>query len=427
MNDELDRAEGLREVRFPRSSLRFLAGLEGLEISPLSPLSGMGNAAGARDTQGLLAELEGWTGPWQWAIPSLMDPRHKVALLFAREGRALLGQYLFPDADASGPGFWASVAGDELALSGPWTMGEARVGFLELLNLGEVTDSPPARLDLTSPQFRALAAFLDAYRTSFLARDLVRLGGEPDGVSSAEVVGACRNGIAVPNPEWAVSMLCMLVPDDFPPRSEDSLPGLLEELVRAGFLDAREAGGGAYAPRGDLARLCRELCRSNATYGIVTQRLDSSGGLEMGILYGWRTGEGIWLVNLGGSGERELAIIQVGPYPMTELLMEMLPEKGEYIAPEDFAMETPYARDRLLSLLREAKPPAAGPETCMHCGAYLARDALFCRSCGKAVERAGETAARAVDAGEKPSFCSYCGNKVRPGAKFCRNCGKALK
>ena len=208
-----------------------------------------------------------------------------------------------------------------------------------------MADQPPARLDLTPRQFRGLAAFVDAYRTSALAREMVRAGGLPEGVSIPEVMEAWSNGLARPNPEWSVSMLSLLEADGIPTGFEREIPAVMLEMTGAGLLERVDLGGKQdyYAPRIHLERLCREAARSCACFGLVSRRLDGSGRMELSALVGWRTTEGIWLSGLGGEEARVL--LQVGPYIFMEYLTGLLTEEGQEASTAGFHMETPYSRD----------------------------------------------------------------------------------
>ena len=417
-----------RVARIPRRALKTLVDLEGLQLNPLSPLARVKFPAGEAQREEMIAQVESMGGPWEWAVPALVDPGRTIALLFADEDRALVGQYLFPDPDGSGPGFKAGVTADGLELSGPWTMGDIRMALLDPLSPDIIAESPPARLDLTRPQFWALAAFVDAYRTSRLARNILRLGGRPEGLSASEVAEAWRNGIAIRNPAWSVSMLSLLVPDEYPRGFEGEIPGILADLLRADLLRevSGESGGSHCAPCGDLERLCLELSTSHAVFGLVLRRLQGPRRVEMSTIYGWRSAEGIWLVDLGGAGEGEASILQVGPYLFTEFIAGLLKAGREETAPAAFRMETPYARDRVLAMLRESAAAKTTEGTCPHCGAGLAAEARFCRSCGKRLGAAGEVKAREAETPPRPSYCSRCGQRLPTGAKFCRECGREV-
>lgn len=244
-----------------------------------------------------------------------------------------------------------------------------------------------------------------------------------------DLVDALADGTSMLNPGWTVSLFSLLAPDDMPDDLAKRLPRLVPEMVTKGLLDEIEdtqSGQTVYGLQGEMRRMYGDPS-STLHFGLAVNRLVREEVAEFSVLGGWCSPAGIYLADVSDMRQRGVTLLYTGPELATTLIDECL--NAEELAPpwEDFSMETPFTRDRLLSLLREERPPAAGPKTCTYCGKELAEDALFCRSCGKPVERAAEPEARDVEAAEKPSFCSYCGKKIRPGARFCRNCGKAVK
>jgi hypothetical protein len=385
-----------RVARLSPPALKALASLEGVRPNPLSPLVTLEFPAGVADREEMAAQLESMDGPWEWAAPALVDPQRSVALLYADPEHARIGQYVFPDPDGAGPAFNADITAEGLKLSGPWSLGEIRMALLEQFFLEAVADLPPARLDLTRRQLWGLAAFVDAYRVSRLARGLTRLGGLPEGLSISEVVEAWSTGLAKLNPEWSVSMLSLLEPDKLPPGFGGEIPGILAELAGAGLLEKVDLDGkkDCYAPRGNLQRLCLELARSNANFGLVFRRLEGPSTVEASIIYGWRTSEGIWLVDLG-PGEGQPAILQVGPYLFMELLADLLAGQPAEASTAAFHVETPYSRDALIALLRAA-PEGVEP---VHEDKVAVSRRAFCGGCGNPLT-------------EGLAFCPKCGTKV---------------
>jgi len=270
------------------------------------------------------------------------------------------------------------------------------MALLEQFSLEAVADLSPARLDLTRRQLWGLAAFADAYRVSRLTRGLRRLEGLPEGLSISEVVGAWSDGLAKLNPEWSVSMLSLLGPDKLPAGFAGEIPGVLVELAGAGLLEKVIVAGknDCYAPRGDLQRLCLELAGSNADFGLVFRRLEGPSTVAASIIYGWRTSEGIWLVDVG-PGAGEPAILQVGPYLFMELLADLLGGQPEEASTTAFHMETPYSRDALISRLRE-------------------------------VPQGGQPARTQEEPVPRRAFCTRCGNPVTEGEAFCTTCGSKV-
>ena len=392
-----------RVARLSQGALKALGGLEGVRPNPLSPLAAVEFPAVRADGEEMAAQLESMDGPWEWAAPALLYPQRSVALLYADPEHARLGQYVFPDPDGAGPAFNADVTVEGLKLSGPWSLGEIRMALLEQFSLEAVADLSPARLDLTRRQLWGLAAFVDAYRVSRLTRGLKRLEGLPEGLSVSEVVGAWSDGLAKLNPEWSVSMLSLLGPDKLPAGFVGEIPGILVELAGAGLLEKVVVAGKAdcYAPRGGLERLCLELARSNANFGLVSRRLEGPSTVAASIIYGWRTSEGIWLVDVG-PGAGEPAILQVGPYLFMELLADLLGGKPDEAPTTAFHMDTPYSRNALIPRLRamlvSGVPASVGGAPAQQVGAPASLRA-FCIKCGNPLT-------------EGEAFCTRCGSRV---------------
>jgi hypothetical protein len=99
---------------------------------------------------------------------------------------------------------------------------------------------------------------------------------------------------------------------------------------------------------------------------------------------------------------------------------------------EEFAMETPYMRDDLVSRLRavpeggqiETAATGAVPQDkataprafCTSCGNPLGEGLAFCNKCGKPVGKARPSKAS----------CTACGNTLGEGLAFCNKCGKPV-
>lgn len=418
-----------------RQALKAVVDLEEVKLSPLSPLAVMEPSAGPVAAEEMAAWLEGLSGAWEWVAPALIDPQRTMALLYAGQSHGQVGQYVFPDRDGVGPAFSAGWTGEALEVRGPWSAGELRLALLEPFSLDFIAETPLARLDLSRRQFWALAAFVDAHRVSRLARSLVRRGGLPEGVSVSEVAEAWRNGVSIQDPEWAVSMLSLLLPDGLPKGFEQEVPGVLAEMAAVGLLQKVDIGGAGtdcYAPRGDVEGLCLELSESGAVFGLALRLLKSDGRPETGTLLGWRTAGGIWLVDLGGADGGEAVILRVGPYLFMEFVAGLLPEEQKEATTAAFSMETTCSRDALVSRLRampeSAEPGTAGGEIvpkakvlvarafCTACGQPLKEGASFCTACGKPV---GGLPPRQV-------FCTACGKPLKEGMSFCPGCGKPV-
>ncbi|NPV60951.1 MAG: zinc ribbon domain-containing protein [Actinobacteria bacterium] len=452
-------------LELPRRALKALSGLEGLAAGPLSPLGRMEAPAGEADAGALISAWEKLEGAWRWAVPALLDPHRTVALVMGDGNTNLVGQYLFPDAEALGPGFHVSVGKEALTLAGPLSLWHLGATLYSHLTLEEVAEVEPLRLEPSADHFWALMACLDAYRAVALARRLRRIGGGPAGVSAEDAARMWSEGLSFPNPGWAVSLFSLLAPEEVPHDLPERLPRLLEEMARQGQL---KAAGDAGSPLYALPEALSPLLWGPTTalnFGLVTQRLTADGSAELTVIGGWRTPGGVWMTDLSELRSGKAALALVGPTLATTIIDNLIGEG--YLAPawEEFAMDTPYTRDALVSRLREMEAAGAAaaavmgaPETespspgfCPACGHPLRAGARFCKGCGAEVATAGLHPAAAVESPrcphcgsalaegmafcnkcgrplqqEQPAFCPGCGSKLRPGAKFCRECGRKL-
>jgi|GEM_PF-4363114 len=223
------------EIRLSRVALKALADLPDMACGYLSPLARIGAPKGPSQREPLVAALEMMRGPWEWAVPALLDPHMTVALLLGDGETTLAGQYLWPDADGAGPGFKAAVEGQELRIEGPVDLLQVEQYLLEFLSLSAVPEIEPVRLSLNRDEFWATLALADGYRTATLRRKLAREGGRPLGIAVRDVVDAWQTGIASPNPGWSVSLFAMLAPAALPAGFQIRLPEVLETMgeVRA--------------------------------------------------------------------------------------------------------------------------------------------------------------------------------------------------
>ncbi|NLE73039.1 MAG: zinc ribbon domain-containing protein [Actinobacteria bacterium] len=410
--------EDKRTVRLSPPALKALAGLQGVGRNLLSPLLAVPLPEGPEDRAEMAARLQEMDGPWDCAAPALVDPTRSFAFLYADAEGVKLGQYVFSDAEGAGPAFSADVSGDGLKLSGPWSLSEIRAALLGHFALEEVTDSPLVRMDVSRRQFWCLAAYVDAYRAARLARELARSGGFPAGVGTAEVVEAWNTGVTKVDPGWSVSTLFLLEPDRSLAGFEAEIPAVLAELASVGLLEyVRAAEDQAlYAPRRELEVLCREVARSRATFGLVSRHLAGPATVEASILFGWRTGEGLWVAELSPTNDGQVGILQVGSYLFIEIVTDMAdgpagaapagagPAEAEPTAAAPRAA-TPFSRDALLSELRSTTAqtePVAVPEAVPAQSAEPqiapASRRVFCTGCGSPME-------------EGDAFCSMCGQK----------------
>lgn len=429
---------GYGRVSLSRRALKALSGPEGITGGALSPLAAMEAPAGAGAADELISAWGSLDGAWKWSVPALVDPHRTVAFLLGDGNLNVVGQYLFPDADGCGPGFEVEVEEHGVELAGPLSLGELKIGFYSRLDLEEVAEPEPFRMNLPADHFRVLAACLDAYRSAALGRRLLRMGGAPPGVALAEIVEAWADGTSMLNPGWAVSLLSFLSPATAPQDLAVKLPRLLRKMSRQGYLkEVGDAGSGQtlYSFASGLAPLLWGLTTA-LNFGVAAQRLVLPQAAEVTILMGWRSARGIWLADLGDMENGGVTLILAGPMLATDLIDEALGD--ESLAPpwDEFVMETPYGRDAMISRLRrlqageeaeaagrgKGEPPA--PSFCTRCGSPLVKGAAFCRKCGTAVPRQnGKTGG---EAGKPQPSCPNCGYVYPGGTRFCRECGARL-
>jgi Double zinc ribbon len=425
-------AAGYETLEISRRALRALSGIEGLQGGPLSPLARMQSPVGAADTSALVAAWEALDDTWKWAVPALLDPRRTIALVMGDGNTNVIGQYLFPDAEAYGPGFNVNVGKETVTLTGPTSLDLLHVGLYSGLALEDVPELEPFRVDLAADYFWVLMACLDAYRAVALALRLQRAGGTPRGVGPAGLARIWADGISSFNPGWAVSLFSLLVPDQVPRDLPERLPRLLQEMARKGHLqEVADSGGTLYAPPESLSPLLWGPTMS-FSFGLVTQRLVEPQTAESTVLGGWRTPGGVWLADLSDMNNSGVSLALIGPALAEEIIDEILGDDS--LAPpwEEFVMDTPYTRDAMVSSLRaipaEAVPGMAAEEGapeeiaptperfCTACGNPLGEGLAFCNKCGKAVggTRGG------------PVTCTACGNPLGEGLAFCNKCGKRV-
>ena len=453
---------GYEKLDISRRALKALSGIDGLTGGPLSPLARMQAPAGTADTGALVAAWEALDDTWRWAVPALVDPRRTIALVMGDGNTNVIGQYLFPDAEAYGPGFHVDVGEEAVSLTGPLSLGLLQVGLYSRLALEEVVELEPLRVDLAADHFWVLMACLDAYRAAALERRLLRAGGAPRGVGQAEIAKAWVDGISRINPGWVVSLFSLLVPDRVPRDLADRLPRLLPEMSRQGHLEevaGPGAGGALYALPEALSPLLWGPTTA-LNFGLVLQRLAQPQTAESTVLGGWRTPGGIWLADLSDMKNNGVALVLAGPTLAGGIIDDVFGDDSLSPRWDEFAMDTPYARDALVSRLR-AMPEGGEPGTaagvtapedrapasrrfCAGCGNPLGEGLAFCNKCGKPVGKSqiacsacgkelveglkfcnacGEPVQRKE---EQLDFCPECGSQLRKGARFCRECGKKL-
>ncbi len=439
---EMMPSEGTMEYRslaIPRRDLQALAGVEGLVAGALSPLARMRAAADGADPGELIAAFEGLDETWKWAVPALLDPHRAIALLVGDGSVNLIGQYIFPDAEARGPGFGMDISEEAVVLKGPVSLERLEESLHMSLMMEDVAYVEPVSFDLAEADFWALMACLDAYRTAILALRVVRAGGMPSGVGAEVVSKAWEDGVSKANPGWAVSLFALLAPDRVPQDLPGRLPGLLADMARKGLLrEVPSSEGVLYSFHEAMTPLLRGLTMA-VNFGLVTQRIIEPRAIEVAALGGWRTAGGIWMADLGELESRGAKFLLAGPDLAAGIIDDLLGFDALITSQGDFAMETPYARDVVVSRLRESGDKArmaavteaapaqrSGAERtfCARCGDRLREGARFCRSCGAEVPR--EEVADAVT-GRMSRICVSCGSEVAEDHSFCRQCGRPVE
>ncbi len=430
------------EVVLSRVALKALGELPGMLCGNLSPLARLRAPAEPAGRDALIAALEGMRGPWQWAMPALIAPGLSVAMLVGDGETSLLGQYLWPDAEALGPGFKAYVDGTDLRLAGPVTLERVQQGLLDFLALGGVDEMEPLRLLFPTEQFWALTALADAYRAAILRRRLAREGGRPLGVTGREVVSAWETGLGSPNPGWSVSLFSMLVADRVPRDFQARIPQVLTSMVRADLLERLSDEGSdplaeTYMFGEGIALLCQGLSTPTVNFGLAVQR-QREDRIETTVLGGWRTRGGIAVADLSQMDAGRVDVLLAGPHFVVRLVEATLEPPVVDEPRPAFTMETRFGPEALLAGLRAlpaapARPAAPAPaaatptgpgaapgSACASCGANLAPGARFCPVCGKPAQPAAPPAAPV-------GACPKCGARNAAGARFCRECGGPLE
>jgi len=421
-------------------ALKALSDIAGLPGGPLSPLSRVRRPQGPARADELLAAWENLEGEWTWSVPALLDPHCTLVFLCGDGNVNVLGQYVFPDAEAYGPGFEVTVEGERLELTGPLSLGELVVGLHSRLALEEAAEPARFRVELTADHFRALTACLDAHRSLTLGRRLLRIGGAAYAVGLADILEAWADGTSMLNPGWAVSLFQLLAPAAAPVDLAKALPRLLGEMARAGYLREETdtaSGQTLYAFAENLEALSWGLVDA-LHFGLAVRRLGQPQAAEVTVLGGWRTPGGIWMVDLGDMEESGATMAFVGPGLASDLIDDALGDDSLAPTWEEFAMETPYARDAVVSRLRHARDEEAAvtaggvgavptsPSFCTRCGTPLQEDVLFCKKCGAPVRRPPAGESRPGQDTVRQAACPNCGRINAAQANFCRGCGMRL-
>ncbi len=354
-----------QEIAFSKRALKALGEAPDLRCGALSPLSRIAPPDAPSDPAGLVGALGALTGQWTWAAPALLDPHLTIALLFGDGDTSLIGQYLWPDADARGPGFRAVVGKDDVRLAGPLSGDEVLLSCLDLVSLNGVGEAEPLKMTFDLEQFWATLTLLDAYRIALLRRRLSRQGGYPAGVSGPGLAEAWKAGLAVADPGWSVSLFAMLRPDLVPQGFETRVAGVVDAMDGSGLLgklpgDPGDPLGDVYIFGQGLDLLCKAVLLGIVHIGLGVERLRAADEIEFTSIGGWRTSGGFWLADLseiplGGTGSVSVSLL--GPRYFAALIEGALGGATQADAAATDApleMATRYSRDALLEALRPA-------------------------------------------------------------------------
>jgi hypothetical protein len=344
---ETTSAAAAQEIAFPKRALKALGEVPALRCGALSPLARISPPDAPSDRAALLDALTALQGQWTWAAPALLDPHRTVSMLFGDGDTSLIGRYLWPDAEARGPGFRAVVEKDAVRLTGPLSDDEVLLSCLDLVSLNGVAEAEPLKM----------------------RRRLSRQGGYPAGVSGAGLAEAWKAGMAVMDPGWSVSLFALLRPDLVPAGFEARVAGVVDAMDGAGLL-AKLAGdpgdplGDVYILGQGLDLLCQAVLAGIVHFGLSVQRLRAANEIEFTSVGGWRTGGGFWLADmssipLGGTGDVVVSLL--GPSSFTELIEYALGGNAQ-VTDAPFEMATPYSHDALLDALRPAVPATTESE-----------------------------------------------------------------
>jgi hypothetical protein len=413
------------ELTYPHAALLAISEILDLQGGVLTPLGRVLRPTAPSDRVGLMALLEAQPKSFGLAMQSLIDPQMSLALFLGDGDTALVGQYLWPDAEGCGPCF--KVVAEELALrlSGPIRTEDVEQVLFDLFPLSGIAEPKPVTLELKTGQFWAVLCLLDAYRITLLQRRLARAGGMPHGISPETLQQACTLGLGIQDPGWAVSLFTMLLPDQVPPQLEASLPAVMKSLCDDELLYFLEAGkddsyGNWYVLGEGLDAFCRGITGNPAYIGLALQRVISPGLVGTTVIGGWRTPGGVWLADVSDIASGQVELRCEGPGFFTHFIETLL-------LPEDkgsgkFVPDARYSTETMLAALKQAQktphsrsresqplPSSTVAVTCSSCGNPLKPGLKFCGKCGA-------TAAKSVT-------CPGCGKPLKPDTRFCGSCG----
>ncbi|MDO8690191.1 MAG: zinc ribbon domain-containing protein [Dehalococcoidia bacterium] len=423
----------LSEIRLSRTALKALASIPGMGCGSLSPLGRVSTPSDPPQRDALVAAVENMAGPWEWAMPALIDPFSTVSLIVGDGETTLLGQYVFPDVSAKGPGFKVFIDGLDLVVQGPVTIQEVEQSVLDLMSLAGVGEAPTLRLTMSGDQFWALNAVVDAYREAALRRRLSRQGGLPIGVSAANVVAAWEAGLAAPNPGWSVSLFSMMIPGSELAGFGKRLPVLLDQMVKDALLfriegDSGETISDLFFFEDSLDSLCQSLYRASTNLGLTVQRKRAK-AIDMAMIGVWRTGAGLALADVGGITKGQVDLVVAGPPVLVESLETILGAQGEPQAFAQFSTPTPFTKAAILAGLSGTPISFAGaPTTPVPAAPAPAAVASAPVSPAQAAPMPISPApASPAQAAPTPKFCAKCGTPLESGVKFCPKCGTNLQ
>lgn len=352
-----------RDIALSRAALKALGEMPGLGCGPLSPLARIAPPDAPADHRALLAGLTALDGPLDALVPALLDPHCTIALLLGDGGTALMGQYLWPEADGRGPGFRVAVEAEALRFSGPLSSEQVWLSALDLLSANALPEAEPLQMTFDLEQFWATLTLLDAYRMALLRRRLARQGGDPAGVSSAGLAEAWNTGLAAVDPGWSVSLFALLRPDLIPERFAERVPGVIDRMDAAGLLaklpgDPGDPLGDVYIFGQGLERLCQAVISGARQVGLSVERLRAVREVELTTFGGWRTPGGFWLADLSQvqlHGTGTVSVTLLGKTDLSALIEGVLGVRPDLGAKENTPAPTltngPYARQTLIEAL----------------------------------------------------------------------------
>ncbi len=390
-----------------------LKALSGLPCGPLSPLARVAATDRPADAAALAATLMGLSGAWEQAAPALFNPQRTLLFLAGDGETSLVGQYVWPDRAARGPGFQVVTSDTAVRLNGPHSAAHIAGILTESLGLGQVVAPEPVRLSLTLPQFWCLAAMADAYAYGLLRRRLERLHGRPLGVAQGDVLALWAAGVEGLNLGWAVSLFATLLPDYLPQDFPATLDATLAAMEQGDLLlrvddTTGDPRAGLLLFGEDLNLLCQGLVQNASLFGLVLQDQTGPKTTATAMLGGWRTPQGLWVADFGRIDDDAVELQLLGPEYLLDVINEVyVPNSGEDSFETALAADQRYAVAGLLKALQAAPPPPSAPPR-------------------PAPATPAAPVTPPAPAAPDQRFCAQCGKPLNQGAKFCRACGSQI-